>query len=59
MDDKDKWPKVTAKREFKEELHFNGSFKISEKPFDVFEDGDFTFTTFIITVDEIFDVKLN
>lgn len=59
VDDSDKWPKVTAKREFKEELRYNGSFKISEKPFDVFEDGNFIFTTFFITVDEIFEPKLN
>jgi len=59
VDDSDKWPKVTVRREFKEELRYTGQFKISEKPFDVFEDGDFVFTTFVITVDEIFEPKLN
>lgn len=59
VDDGDKWPKITAKREFKEELHYKGNFKISEKPFDIYEDGSFVFTTFLITVDEIFEPKLN
>ena len=59
VDDSDESPLETVKREFKEELRFSGSFKISNKPFDIFKDDNFIFTTFIITVDEIFDPKLN
>lgn len=59
IDADDPNPKETAKREFKEELRYKGQFTISNTPLNVFKDGDFTFTTYVITVDEIFAPKLN
>lgn len=59
MDDDETDPRETARREFKEELKYHGVFDLSKKPFDIFEDGAFVFTTFIITIDSIFIPKLN
>jgi 8-oxo-dGTP pyrophosphatase MutT (NUDIX family) len=59
QDDKDRNSKITAIREFKEELKYNGKFIISNKPIDYFVDGDFRFSTYVIIVDKKFKPILN
>lgn len=59
VDDTDGNSRNTAKREFKEELKFKGWYTLEDKPFNVFKDGDFKFTTYVIIVDTIFKPDLN
>lgn len=46
FDEEDKYPKITAIREFKEETGYKGPIKISNKPIDVYSNNHIDFYTY-------------
>ena len=47
FDEEDKYPKITAIREFKEETGYKGPIKISNKPIDVYSNNHIDFYTYV------------
>ena len=47
FDEEDKYPKITAIREFKEETGYKGTIKISNKPIDVYSTNHIDFYTYV------------
>ena len=59
FEDRDGSPKQTAKREFKEETKYSGSYEISKSPIDTRSDNMITYYTYIGLFDHEFAPDIN
>ena len=55
----DRLPKVTAKREFKEETKYDGGYKLSTTPIDTNETNFLTYYTYVGLFDNEFEPDVN